>query len=99
MQTIQLIGVDDIEGDGDFHYTVDVQSSSADSDYNAKSQELFAINKDAPTIEWVLPENHHPYYEWAGPSPILLGVEPVGEEPIPIDAIMFKRWNPRIRCI
>ncbi len=72
-------------------YTIEMITQSDDPDYGSKTKELSAVNKDAPTIQWVLPENHDPYYETSSPDPILLGVEPVSDEPI--SKVVFYRWD------
>jgi len=91
IQDFYVYGVDDLDEDGDTAYTIQVITQSGDPDYTSITKELSAVNEDAASIQWVLPENHDPYYETSSPDLILLGVEKLSEEPI--SEVRFYRWD------
>jgi hypothetical protein len=96
VQTVPLIGVDDLQVDGEVPYTVQVTSSSSDPEYQSKTQELSAVNKDAPSIEWVLPvvPPEFGYYEVLNLDPILMGAASTSDEPI--TKVRFYRYDPEL---
>lgn len=94
---LTVTGVDDPVAQPDITYKVTITPSSADTDYNQmepdeKSKVITLTNRDAPTIEWVLPVGDEGIHIVDDLVPIRLRVKSVGNEPI--DLVTFYYWDP-----
>jgi hypothetical protein len=94
---LTITGVDDLLDDGDRAYQVTISSQSSDPPYNELSEVLSMVNRDAPTIEWVLPVPTEGIYTIDNLAPILLRIRKETAEKIGISKVRFIRWDPIIK--
>lgn len=87
---ITIEGVDDCEIDGDIPYSININATSTDPNYNGPVASLQLINYDAPTIDWVEPVETGGIYVSDGFSPINLEVINLCGEAI--SKVRFYRW-------
>lgn len=94
---LTITGVDDLLDDGDRPYQVTISSQSSDPPYDKLLQQLSLVNRDAPTIEWVLPVPTEGIYTIDNLVPILLKIRKETAEKIGIRKVRFIRWDPILK--
>jgi hypothetical protein len=92
-----VTGVDDTDPEPDQTYHVVITPTSTDGDYDEmepgkKEMLITLVNKDAPSIIWVLPVPTEGSYFIDSLVPVLLRVANAGTEPI--ERVTFYYWDP-----